>query len=200
MVFAITGGSSEAWGYGGWSSDRWKGYDDDARWLAGAFANAGVPAVTGASELVGLEIADSIGHVKPASKDIVFQAYLRWLRMCCLPRLPMTWSAMWDADASAFYYWNPATPCVQPTWSQPTLHPPVLVDEMGDWDAACTPEGDWYYVNRRDSREVRWGCTPKSVGDWKVVTGLGNTLSPVKLRWNHQGQREMKFSMTMAEA
>jgi len=74
MVFAIAGGSSETWGYVHWSPDRKTGYDNDARWLASVFVNAGVPAVTGASELVGLQIADSIGHVMPASKDIVFMA------------------------------------------------------------------------------------------------------------------------------
>ena len=103
MVFAITGGSSDTWGYHGWSSDRKKSYDEDACWLATVFSNAGVQSVTGASDLVGLQIADSIGHVTPASKDVVFPAYIHWVRLCCLPGLPISWSAKWDAHSAAFF-------------------------------------------------------------------------------------------------
>jgi hypothetical protein len=41
-----------------------------------------VPACTGASELVGLDIADTVGHVRPVSKSIVFAAYSTWVMKC----------------------------------------------------------------------------------------------------------------------
>ena len=106
MVFAIAGGSSDTWGYHGWSCDRKARYDEDARWLAKVFSNAGVPSVTGAGELVGLQIADTIGHVMPASKDIVFRGYEDWVRLCCFRNLPKPWKAMWHPTSAEFYYWN----------------------------------------------------------------------------------------------
>ena len=65
---------------------------------------------------------------------------------------------------------------------QPTLHPPVFVSDIGEeWDPKCTVGGDWYYVNRRDSREVSWDLIPESVGDWKVYWDV----SEQEWAWKH---------------
>ena len=169
MVFAITGCSSDTWGYNSWSIDCKRKYDDDARWLAEIFANAGVPAVTGAKQFVGLQIADTIGHVLPASKNNVFQGYHDCVRLCCFPDLPQPWFGMWDSDIAEYYYVNAAKLVGQRLRVQPSVHPPVFVDDNGEeWDPACAVGGDWYYVNRRDSKKISWDYTPESVGDWKV--------------------------------
>lgn len=76
---------------------------------------------------------------------------------------------MWHPSSAAFYYWNLSKSVVQTTWEQPAMHPPVFVNDIGEeWDPVFTNEGDWYYVSRADSREVEWGLTFQSVGDWSV--------------------------------
>ena len=82
--FAVVGGSSSTWKYEspGWSALEIAAYDHDVEILRQKFERAGVAAVTGARELAGLEIADSMGHVKPSSWNVVFQSYSSWVAQC----------------------------------------------------------------------------------------------------------------------
>ena len=82
--FAVIGASSETWGYSGWmdlASQRQ--YDENTRVFIERFSVAGVPATSGAGELRGITLADSIGHVLASSWDIVFEAYRCWVFTCC---------------------------------------------------------------------------------------------------------------------
>ena len=84
--FAVTGGSSAVWRYREgktpWSEVRCVQYDQDCARLAQVFQQCRVPAVTGAAEPSGIEIADDIGHVSERSKEIVFAACAPWIRQC----------------------------------------------------------------------------------------------------------------------
>ena len=75
--FAVVGGSADAWRYDKWMrcSQR-ELYDTNARQLAEVFSACGVRATTSAGELLGMEIADSVGHVSYNSKHVVFSAYV----------------------------------------------------------------------------------------------------------------------------
>lgn len=53
-------------------------YDDNCQHLKTLFKQQGIHAVTGASELMGIKAADSIGHVLYESKHIVLQAWHTW--------------------------------------------------------------------------------------------------------------------------
>ena len=77
--FAVVGMSSATGQYDTRYSAQ---YDAGATALLGAARAIGVSAESGAAELGGLELSDSVGHVRPNSSSIVFNAYKVWLQKC----------------------------------------------------------------------------------------------------------------------
>ena len=74
---AVTGMPSDVWGYKTWmSADSWQQYDCNSATFRSLFEKHGAVAITGASELSGIRLADSIGHVHVDSEPIVCAAYL----------------------------------------------------------------------------------------------------------------------------
>ena len=62
--FAVVGGSAQTWGYGKWMQPQsMNQYDTNAKALCDIFRCMNVVSVTGADELQGIVLADSIGNV-----------------------------------------------------------------------------------------------------------------------------------------
>ena len=82
-VYSVVGASSRIWGYDQICGvDECAQYDAHCQRMRADFVAAGVAAVSGADELVGLELMDSIGHVGVRSLPLVTEAYSSWLGSC----------------------------------------------------------------------------------------------------------------------
>ena len=64
------GGTRTRWGHD---------YDTSVAQCHAVFAECGVPSVTGADELVGLTLVDTVGHIDLECEGKVFAAYKVWL-------------------------------------------------------------------------------------------------------------------------
>ena len=78
-VFAVVGMSAQTWQYSGSCAPA---YDVACLSLKRSFVDPGVPCVASISDLQGLKLADTIGHVQEDSGAIVFAAYKSWVRQC----------------------------------------------------------------------------------------------------------------------
>ena len=181
--YAVIGGLSETWGYCGWmdlASQRQ--YDENTRVLIERFSAAGVGATSGAEELVGMRLADTIGHVSWWSEDIVFQAYHKWVRTCVYPvpaparplpppapEVHAPWLAIWDE-----HEWKYLFHCVGAPGSQ--------------WEPPPAPTRGWVYlydqgtqrfVYRHRDTHVKFPELPPAVQE------------PWSVHWSHQMQRFM---------
>ena len=79
--YAVVGGSSAVWGYerGGMSVTSMEQYDENGTALERCFLEHGVCACTRADELHGVEVFDSIGHIRASSFVVVQDAYFAWV-------------------------------------------------------------------------------------------------------------------------
>ena len=78
--FAVVGGSAAIWKYEeSLSVDQCLLFNDNVRRLRAAFKGKNVEAISGATELQGIQLGDKIGHVSYASEDIVFDAFVTWV-------------------------------------------------------------------------------------------------------------------------
>ena len=90
---AVAGMPSDVWHYRNWMSPAaWQQYDAHSATFRAWFEDHGALAVTGASELSGIRVADGVGHVHIDSEPLVQVAYLKWVRraVAALPAPPTT--------------------------------------------------------------------------------------------------------------
>ena len=81
--FAVVGGSAETWKYSRWmASDQRAVYDENVQLCLSQFSSCGIHAVSGAEQLDGVEIADTVGHVDFSSQCLVFAACDSWWALC----------------------------------------------------------------------------------------------------------------------
>ncbi len=83
--YAAVGMSAATWQCG---AECVGAYDASATAMLNVFRSQGVPCCSGAAELPGLRLSDSIGHVHPESAPVVFAAYKTWLRKCVAAGAP----------------------------------------------------------------------------------------------------------------
>ena len=78
--YAVIGESAETWQYNRkMSVAQCSLYDDHVERSRKGFEACGIPAITGAEELRGLKLGDSIGHVSLESESVVFAACVSWI-------------------------------------------------------------------------------------------------------------------------
>ena len=80
--YAVIGASSAVWRYDYMSQPMQALFDSHGERVRRHFNENGVRTTSGVSELLGIEIADAIGHVNINSKAQIFDAYFSWVRQC----------------------------------------------------------------------------------------------------------------------
>ena len=146
-------------------------YDASCGRLASRFLDHGVGVTSGEESLLGLELADAIGHVSVRSKAQVFEAYFHWASSCAngraslpsppppppppapshsleAPDLPAGWCAVWSVISDAFLFVD--------QWGQETsLQPPLVADA---WQVLFDHlSGRFYFA---DGQVVTWKLPP----------------------------------------
>ena len=88
--YAVVGMSSRVWGYDQkMSGEAASQFDINSESLFHVFSEEGLPCTRGVGELLGVETADSIGHVHPNSRGQVCDAIEVWFRACVGQVLPV---------------------------------------------------------------------------------------------------------------
>ena len=121
-------------------------YDNSVQKLYAHFCSYGISVTTGVNELCGLEIADSVGHVRTSSRGVVFKVYNEWVKQClefyddaCTSESKSSesfggvlppWTTCWSEEYKCPFFLNSKTG--SSTWSEP---PRVVAPWfVYDWD------------------------------------------------------------------